>query len=357
MIDLTPLDVRKKKGDFRRGLRGYDSPQVDDFLDIVADRLDNLVRENLALRERVARFEGQIADYREREKALTEALVTAQEMREEVRAQSAREADAARREAENDAVRIRAEAQRVREREEEALRRLRGRQLEFVQTYRAFLERELAELASAVRGIEMNGAIGDGFLAPPRVPEAAIPPGPAGASVAAAERWTESPRSMPELDAPAATAEQWAGSLSVPEPEPLAAEAAEPELILTAEDVLTDDDTVLAADLAPADDVDAGTADANEPRSRPESAPTVPPPPVDARQTDNGLGLDLIPELEDFAELEDLGGEAEAPPAPDAEAGADAEPTPADVERSASRRIGAGDDTEELLRSLFGDEH
>ena len=40
MIDLTPLEVRKKKGDFRRGLRGYDPPQVDDFLDIVADRLE-----------------------------------------------------------------------------------------------------------------------------------------------------------------------------------------------------------------------------------------------------------------------------------------------------------------------------
>ena len=25
MIDLTPLDVRKKKGDFRKGLRGYDT--------------------------------------------------------------------------------------------------------------------------------------------------------------------------------------------------------------------------------------------------------------------------------------------------------------------------------------------
>ncbi len=32
MIDLTPLDVRKKRGDFRRGLRGYDPEEVDHFL-------------------------------------------------------------------------------------------------------------------------------------------------------------------------------------------------------------------------------------------------------------------------------------------------------------------------------------
>ena len=36
MIDLTPLDVRKKKGDFTRTLRGYDTPTVDQFLDLVA---------------------------------------------------------------------------------------------------------------------------------------------------------------------------------------------------------------------------------------------------------------------------------------------------------------------------------
>ena len=32
MIDLTPLDVRKKKGDFRKGLRGYEMEEVDGFL-------------------------------------------------------------------------------------------------------------------------------------------------------------------------------------------------------------------------------------------------------------------------------------------------------------------------------------
>ena len=86
MIDLTPLDVRKKKGDFRRGLRGYEPQQVDDFLDVVADRLDALVREHQAFGDQVRRLEQQVAEYREREKALTEALVTAQEMREEMRA-------------------------------------------------------------------------------------------------------------------------------------------------------------------------------------------------------------------------------------------------------------------------------
>jgi cell division initiation protein len=181
MIDLTPLEVRKKKGDFRRIMRGYDPALVDDFLDLVADRLEQLVRENMALSERTGRQDQQVAEYRERERALTEALVTAQQMREEIRKQTARETELAKRTAEQEAAqlraavaqetkdlraaaqqevaKLRAAAQRdasqirsqvmlEREREEEAFRRLRGRQEQFLTGYRAFLERELAELSN-----------------------------------------------------------------------------------------------------------------------------------------------------------------------------------------------------------------
>src|SRR5512138_290469 len=118
MIDLTPLEVRKKKGDFRRAMRGYDAQSVDDFLDLVADRLEQLVRENAALNERVANVDSQVADYRERERALTEALVTAQEMREEMRKQMEREVELKLREAEADAEAVRNSVAQMREREE-----------------------------------------------------------------------------------------------------------------------------------------------------------------------------------------------------------------------------------------------
>jgi cell division initiation protein len=201
MIDLTPLEVRKKKGDFRRAMRGYDPAQVDDFLDLVADRLDELVRQNLDLKERVTRLEQQVAENRERERALTEALVTAQEMREEVRRQTAQEAEFSRRRAEQEATELRSsatragaqmradaqqEAQQVRsaaqqessalraraqqevadaraalrqerEREEESLRVLRARQEQFVTAYRKFLEEELNELGGISRALGLSG--------------------------------------------------------------------------------------------------------------------------------------------------------------------------------------------------------
>ena len=52
MIELTPLDVRKKRGDFAKALRGYEAQEVDVFLELVAERMEALVKENLQLRER-----------------------------------------------------------------------------------------------------------------------------------------------------------------------------------------------------------------------------------------------------------------------------------------------------------------
>lgn len=47
MIHLTPLDVRKKQGDFRKILRGYDPEEVDTFLDLVAERMEVLVKQKV----------------------------------------------------------------------------------------------------------------------------------------------------------------------------------------------------------------------------------------------------------------------------------------------------------------------
>ena len=154
MIDLTPLDVRKKKGDFRRAMRGYEPALVDDFLDLAADRLEELVRLAMALEEKVARLERAEKEHNEREKALTEALVTAQEMRAEVRNQALREAELARKEAEQDARRIRAEALEAKEREKEGIRRLQARRAQLVRSYRMFLEREVAELQVMSQSLE-----------------------------------------------------------------------------------------------------------------------------------------------------------------------------------------------------------
>ncbi|HSM35150.1 MAG TPA: DivIVA domain-containing protein, partial [Longimicrobiales bacterium] len=158
MIDLTPLEVRQKKADFPRGLRGYDPGHVDDFLDLVADRLEALVRENRRLEEEIGTLRSRAGEYRDREKALTEALVSAQQMRETVREQTSKEAELMRREAEQEAQQVRSDALRSIEKEEETLRRLRARQRQLVDGYRAMLERELRELAVVAESLDASEA-------------------------------------------------------------------------------------------------------------------------------------------------------------------------------------------------------
>ena len=159
MIDLTPLDVKKKKGDFRRAVRGYDTAAVDDFLDTVAARMEELVRENVVASARVDSMQESIGNYRERERAMNEALVSAQQLREEMREQAAREADLVLREARAEAERIVGDARRQAAAAAEALRRLQGQRVRFLRIFRTLLERQLQEVEQEE---DRTGALGRG---------------------------------------------------------------------------------------------------------------------------------------------------------------------------------------------------
>ena len=151
MMELTPLDVRKKKEDFRRVVRGYDAAQVDGFLDLVADRLDELVGREGRLRGQVESLQEQLAAFRDRERALNDALVTAQELREEARTQAEKSADLKVREAEREAETIRREAEMAVHGAQRTLEDLQVRRLGFLRSLRASTERYLAELAEEER--------------------------------------------------------------------------------------------------------------------------------------------------------------------------------------------------------------
>lgn len=164
MIDLTPLDVRNKRGEFKRLMRGYDPQEVDVFLEFVAERLETLVRENLQLRERSQGLQDQVDHQTSREQAVHDALVTAQELRTEIRTQTQREAEQLIREAEAEARRILTEADaeartvtRQGERNVEVLKdataELDRRRARFLKEFRSLLERELE-----VVGVEENRA-------------------------------------------------------------------------------------------------------------------------------------------------------------------------------------------------------
>ena len=143
-FSLTPLDVRKQE--FRKTLRGYEPLGVEDFRVRVADALERTIRERSVLEERVAALTEQLRVFREREKAMNEALVAAQQLRQDSRAAAEREAQVILREAEVEAKRVVEQARSteaaLQGRMAEAERQFQG----YVGAFRALLERQLAEL-------------------------------------------------------------------------------------------------------------------------------------------------------------------------------------------------------------------
>jgi DivIVA domain-containing protein len=141
---LTPLDVRSQE--FQRAFRGYDSGQVDEFKLAVSDELERLLRDRAQHEERLRSAQEQLRGFRDRERAMNDALVAAQQLRVDSRAQAEREAELILREAKAEAERILERAHQeeavVRERAAGAARQFAA----YVASFRALLERHLGEV-------------------------------------------------------------------------------------------------------------------------------------------------------------------------------------------------------------------
>jgi DivIVA domain-containing protein len=151
MIDetfhLTPLDVRRYE--FGKALRGFDPERVNQFREQVAEELERLSRVNQDLDAKARGFHEQLRAFRERDKAINDALVSAQQLRSEIREQAEKEGQLIIREAKADAERIldeaRAEARRV---EDQIAGLDRGRRAYLAQL-RLLIERQLSDVIAA----------------------------------------------------------------------------------------------------------------------------------------------------------------------------------------------------------------
>lgn len=144
---LTALDVRRY--DFGNALRGYDRTRVDQFRDQVAEEIERLTRANQELDQKARNFHEQLRAFRERDKALNDALVSAQQLRGDIREQAEREALLIIREARATAD---VEVQQVRDelrRAEEELQQLWRARRSYLAQLRNHVERHLTELVAA----------------------------------------------------------------------------------------------------------------------------------------------------------------------------------------------------------------
>ena len=88
---ITPLDIQKKQ--FSTRFRGFDMEEVDSFLELIREEMEELLRENANLREESRRYEKQLKEYKNIETTLKDTLISTQQMVEEYRNNARKEAD------------------------------------------------------------------------------------------------------------------------------------------------------------------------------------------------------------------------------------------------------------------------
>ena len=110
-MKISPMDIQQQqfKG---KMLGGLDSDDVDAFLQSVAGEMEELLRENDELKERLSRNATAIAEMEARESQLRETMLAAQRITEEMKANAQKEAQLLVSEAELKGERIVADAER-----------------------------------------------------------------------------------------------------------------------------------------------------------------------------------------------------------------------------------------------------
>ncbi len=90
-MKITPLDIQQMV--FRVRLRGYDREEVNRFLEEVAQTVEGLNRDNATLRERITSLEQQVTELKRTETTLSNTLVSAQSLADDVKRSAQRDAD------------------------------------------------------------------------------------------------------------------------------------------------------------------------------------------------------------------------------------------------------------------------
>ena len=80
---LTPLDIENRK--FKKGIFGYSSEEVDEFLDKIIENYEALYKENIELKDKIGVLNEGIQHYKTIEDTLKNTLMVAQTTSEDIK--------------------------------------------------------------------------------------------------------------------------------------------------------------------------------------------------------------------------------------------------------------------------------
>ena len=138
-MKITPLDIQQQqfKG---KMIGGLDSEDVDAFLQVVAQEMEALIRENTELKEQQSRNAIAIAAMEGQESKLRDAVLAAQQIAEDMKANARKEATLLISEAELKGERILADAEKKLVELNSQIQELRREKLQFETAFKSLLD-------------------------------------------------------------------------------------------------------------------------------------------------------------------------------------------------------------------------
>lgn len=141
---ITPLDIQQKQ--FPVKFRGFDEEEVDSFLELVREEMEELLRDNSSLREETKKLEKQLKEYKNIESTLRDTLIATEQMVEEYKNNAKKDAELIKKEAELKADEILGGAQEKVVKIHEDITDLKGVRRHFKEELRRLIEGHLSML-------------------------------------------------------------------------------------------------------------------------------------------------------------------------------------------------------------------
>lgn len=101
---ITPYDIQNKQ--FPVKFRGFEMQEVSDFLEMLREEIEEVLRENASLKELLSKHEAQIQEYKKMEDTLKETLIASQEMIKNFKENAKKEVELTLQDAEMNAAKI-----------------------------------------------------------------------------------------------------------------------------------------------------------------------------------------------------------------------------------------------------------
>ena len=148
-MNISAKDIKKR--DFKKSLRGYDSNEVDAFLDTVSLHYERLVSDNKVQADRIKSLISDIDIYKENEVNLQKALIKSQDLGEEIILNAKKTAQMIIKEAELNARKIRQDIDdNILEKKRE-LEDIKNRNEKLLEDIKNYLNDKLTELEEFIK--------------------------------------------------------------------------------------------------------------------------------------------------------------------------------------------------------------